>query len=79
MKEEDLQKNYRIVESIERGGKRWYQIEKRFLWFFWIKKLLKKSSQGEAESAIKWLISNEIREANSKIVKKIILWYPKNN
>jgi hypothetical protein len=79
MKEEDLQKNYRIVESIERGGKRWYQIEKRFLWFFWMEKLLKKNSQGEAESAIKWLIMSDIREYNRKIVKKIILWYPKNN
>jgi hypothetical protein len=79
MKEEDLQKNYRIVESIERGGKRWYQIEKRFLWFFWMEKLLKKNSQGEAESAIKWLIMSDIREDNRKIVKKIILWYPKNN
>lgn len=75
MDEVKLHQNYRIVESIEKSGKRWYQVEERFLWFFWRERFLRKESQAEAEACIEYLIKEYIKEVESKIVSKNIYYY----
>ncbi len=73
-----LHDNYRIVVYTEKSGKQKYQVEQRFLWFFWRERMLAKRSQSEAEAIIDYLIDRDIEEIESEVLNKKILYYPKN-
>lgn len=73
-----LHDNYRIVVTTEKSGKQWYQVEKRFLWFFWRERMFKRESQAEAEEVVQYLVKCEQEEIDNKIVDKQVLYYPKN-
>lgn len=73
-----LHDNYRIVVYTEKGGNQFYQVEKRFLWFFWRERMLRKESQAEAEEVVQYLVKCEQEEIDNKIVDKQVLYYPKN-
>jgi hypothetical protein len=73
-----LHDNYRIVVYTEKSGKQKYQVEQRFLWFFWRERMFKRESQAEAEEVVQYLVKCEQEEIDNKIVDKQVLYYPKN-
>ncbi len=64
--------DYRLVIETEVSGKKWYYVQKRFMWYFWryLHQESGFSSTQEAEVHIQSDINNSYSQEQKRIIKR---------
>jgi len=74
---------YRIIIETEKSGKKWYYVQQRFLFYFWISftevrdmsmhlQKIGFSTLNQAQEYLQYHLDNDYQKQQSKIIKKEI-------